>query len=255
MQNEIAKRNIAIKIAYDGTHFFGFQKTKEGKSIEAELQNAAEKALQHSVSINTASRTDRGVHAKGQISTFHTFHKIELIKLKHILNCLLPKEIRIMDIAEAPLSFHPTLDAKKKEYQYSISLKPFIDPFIRRYAWHLPHALNIELMKTASTYLIGEKDFICFQNSGRKAATTIRNLERIEISEGDILQITLTGNSFLYKMVRNIVGTLVYVGLEKIKPDELLEILEMKDRKKAGITAPALGLCLNQVFYEPELFT
>jgi tRNA pseudouridine38-40 synthase len=255
MQNEIPERNVAIEIAYDGTHFFGFQRTKEGKSIEEELQNAIEKALQHKVSINAASRTDRGVHAKGQIAAFRMFHEMELKKLKHILNCLLPKEIRVMNMADVPLSFHPTIDARKKEYQYLISLKPIMDPFIRRYAWHLPQKLNVELMKKASTYLIGEKDFICFQNSGRKAHTTVRNLERIDISGGDILQITLTGNSFLYKMVRNIVGTLVYVGLEKIKPDELLEILEMKDRKKAGITAPALGLCLNQVFYEPELFT
>ncbi len=253
MSDANSKRNIAIKIAYDGTLFFGFQKTKEGKSIEEEIETALKTALRHEIEINAASRTDRGVHAKGQVATFKTNHSIECNKLQHILNCLLPKEIRILNLIEVPSCFHPTLDAIKKEYEYSLSNKPFIDPFSRHYTWHHPYPLRLDLMREATPILIGEKDFIAFQNSGRKASNTIRNLESIEIVENEFIQFTLTGNSFLYKMVRNIVGTLVYIGLEKISLGKLKEIIENRDRRNAGMTAPALGLTLNQVFYEPSI--
>ncbi len=239
-----------MTIAYDGSNYFGFQKTKEGPSIEESLELALKKFLGKSIEITAASRTDRGVHAQGQTVNFYLEHDIGVEKLQYILNSILPKQIRIMEAKDVSPSFHSTLSAIKKEYHYFIETGDVQSPFNRTQVWHYPNKLNLSLMQEAANILVGEKDFVVFQNSGRKATSTIREIEKISIEGNSFYHFTLIGNSFLYKMVRNIVGTLVYIGEGKIALSELESIITSGKRKNAGICAPAHGLTLKRVFYD-----
>lgn len=170
--------------------------------------------------------------------------------MQYILNSLLPKEIRILNVVGAKSNFHPTLDAIKKEYHYNVQTNEIQSPFDRLHAWHYPYPLNKQAMQEGAKYFIGKKDFITFQNSGRAATTTVREIEEISIIGDDFYNFTLIGNSFLYKMVRNIVGTLVYIGQGKLKLSELESIITSGHRKNAGICAPAHGLTLKRVIYD-----
>ncbi len=214
------------------------------------MEFALTKALQHDVTLLAASRTDRGVHAEGQTVTFFLKKKLPLEKLQYILNALLPKEIRVLKIFSIPKDFHPSLNAIKKEYHYCVQTNKIENPFTRFVQWHYPYPLNIKRMQEGANLFIGKKDFIAFQNSGSLSTSTIREIEKISIELTDSLNFTLIGNSFLYKMVRNIVGTLVYVGQGKIELSELESIIATGLRKNAGICAPAHGLTLKRVFYD-----
>ena len=248
-ERDANRKNIALTLAYDGTHYFGFQKTKEGPSIEESIEQALAKLLGKAIEITAASRTDRGVHAEGQTVNFFLEEEIALEKLQYRLNAVLPKEIRVTDTIAVPDTFHSTLSALKKEYHYFIETGEIQNPFNRHTTWHYPYKLNINEMRKAAALLIGKKDFITFQNSGRKAATTVREIETISIEGDNFLHFTLIGNSFLYKMVRNIVGTLVYIGEGKLQLSDLETILASGERKNAGICAPAHGLTLKRVIY------
>lgn len=244
------QHNFKGVVAYDGSLYYGFQKTSLGKSIEGTLQAVIERITQESIKINGASRTDRGVHANGQVIHFFSSTQIPPEKLLYAINSLLPKEIRLLSLEIAPPSFHPTLDAKKKEYLYFIDQAAVYNPFTRGKAWHCHRPLNTTLMQKAALEMIGERDFSAFQNASKEKKDPWRRIETIEIlEEGETLTIRVVGNNFLYKMVRNIVGTLVYVGLGKIAPEEIESILSQKLRKHAGVSAPAHGLVLNQVYY------
>lgn len=229
-------------VAYDGTPYFGWQKTRSGPSIQEELQKAIERITGETVLSEAASRTDRGVHAEGQVVQFGLAQALESGKLHRGLNAVLPKNIRILELA--PCQFHPTLDARGKEYVYRLSIGPVQDPIQRLYAWHIHTPLDLARMEKESIQLIGTKDFTSFSNEEEK--DPICTIESIEFRGA--LDIAIRGNRFLYKMVRNIVGALVYVGSGKLL--SLSEILAFRDRKKGGITAPARGLHLHQVFYE-----
>lgn len=244
--------NVKLKLAYDGTGFLGWQKTPIGPSIEEALQKALQTILGHEVNLQAASRTDAGVHAKGQIVNFFTEQPLDFKRLKHSLNGLLPENISVLEIQEMELNFHPTLDNVGKEYHYHLCLGRAQLPQFRNYSWHIPYPLNLENMQTACQLLIGEQDFSSFCNSKKNDVpkSTVRTLKDISVCalEGRC-RITVSGSNFLYKMVRNLVGTIVYIGLGKIELDSLAAILESKDRKLAGITAPAHGLTLFEVFY------
>jgi len=239
--------SLRFKIAYDGTRYFGWQKTIAGPSIQEEIEKAIRQITGETVLPEAASRTDRGVHAEGQIIQIALEKPADPQKLLKGLNAVLPTDIRILE-AIPDFSFHPTLDATGKEYHYWISLGPVQDPMSRLYAWSLHFPLDMAKMDMAISHLLGTHDFTAFANEEEK--DPICTLESIAIHKN---RFQIKGNRFLYKMVRNIVGTLVYIGAGKLPADSIPHILMARDRKKGGMTAPAHGLHLHQVFYPVKL--
>jgi len=245
--------NIVLEVAYDGTRYLGWQKTHDGPSIEEELEKALTTILQHTIVLQATSRTDRGVHATGQIVNFFTEKTLDLLKLQHSLLQLLPDDIAILSIQEAAFEFHPTLHSTAKEYRYHIANTPILLPKQRFTYWHIKQPLNKGEMKKALDLLKGTHDFKAFCNfrKGLNYTSTIRTItsaELVEEAESGHFYITFTGDHFLYKMVRNLVGTCVYVGLGKLRCEDLPRILESQKRAEAGITAPAHGLTLHKIF-------
>jgi tRNA pseudouridine38-40 synthase len=244
--------NIKLIIAYLGTSFKGWQKTKMGPSVEETLEKALQQILQHKVKLQAASRTDAGVHAEGQVVNFMALKPLCLKTLPYRLNAILRNEISIISAEQMPNHFHPTLSCLKKEYLYQLCHGHLQMPFLRHISWHFHHLLNIEQMKEASRHLIGTYDFSSFCNEralwNRDPICCIEKIEILTLSQKR-LRICIIGNHFLYKMVRNIAGTLAYIGCGKIPSDQIVMILAGKDRTLAGVTAPAHGLILKQVYY------
>ncbi|MEI8125166.1 MAG: tRNA pseudouridine(38-40) synthase TruA [Parachlamydiaceae bacterium] len=245
--------NIKLVVAYDGTNFLGWQKTKTGRSVEEELEKVLTQVLQHEIKLQAASRTDAGVHATGQVVNFFTTKDISFSKLHIALNSLLPQDVAVVTVDEMPEAFHPTLDCTGKEYHYNICYGITQLPHRRLYSWHSPHKFEIAKMDEAIPFLIGSHDFSSFCNTKKNEEYTdsVRDLQQISIVNlpDNTLRFELRGNSFLYKMVRNLVGTLVYVGQGKIQSKELPGILAARSRPLAGVTAPAHGLFLHQVLF------
>lgn len=243
-------RNLKLILAYDGTAYLGWQKTEMGPSIEGSLGRVLEQILQQPIKLQAASRTDAGVHAEGQVVNFFSEPKLSLDRLLASCNALLPSDIRILHLEEMPSSFHPTLDAKGKEYHYHICLGKVQLPFDRRFSWHFVKKVQLNWMKEAALYFIGKHDFLALTNERQE--DNIRELYSIQIDEiGDErIRIRVAGNQFLYKMVRNIVGTLLYAGCGMISMETISTLLKKGDRKEAGMTAPAHGLILKRVFYD-----
>lgn len=240
---------ISLEICYDGTPFLGWQKTKMGPSIQEALEKALLAITQESPLVQAASRTDRGVHAEGQVVAFSLSKTWDLPTLTRALHARLPPTIRIRKALYRHASFHPTLEAVCKTYSYQLYLAPVQLPQERLYSWHLYHPLRLDLMQESAHLLLGEHDFSAFTN--RPYENPLCHLFQLEVSpplEG-MAKISCRGNRFLYKMVRNLVGTLVYIGLGKIPPSSLPSLLASKDRRKTGITAPAHGLFLEGVEY------
>jgi tRNA pseudouridine38-40 synthase len=247
-------KNIKLELAYDGNAYLGWQKTSAGPSIENTLQLTLEQILEEKVSLQAASRTDAGVHARGQVVNFYTAQSnldLELLRLN--LNKTLPTDIVVLDTAEVPREFHPTLSAKGKEYHYFICNGAIQLPQHRFYSWYCPHLLDLDKMRLAAESLIGKHNFAAFCNA--KSYESYSSYEReitditIDILSEDRLCIKVSGVNFLYKMVRNIVGTLLYVGSGKLSVEAIPAIIKNQNRTAAGITAPAHGLVLHKVFY------
>lgn len=236
-------------ICYDGTCYFGWQSTKTGPSIQEALASALWNASQEKVIPEAASRTDRGVHAEGQEISFSLSRLWDPYRLMRALNAHLPPDIRILKVENTPLDFHPTLDAKEKEYRYRILNTSCSLPFQELYAWHFHLPLDIPLMENAAKDFLGVHDFSAFANEKEKNPFCTLYSIHFEPLEHGVLQISLKGNRFLYKMVRNLVGTLAYIGCGKLPPDSIPGLIHSKDRKKAGMTAPAHGLFLHKVVY------
>ena len=243
-------KNIKLTVAYDGTHYLGWQKTIAGPSIEAALEEALSQVLQHPLKLQAASRTDAGVHAEGQVVNFFTDSPLSLERMKKSFNALLPAEIRIVQIEEMPSAFHPTLDAVGKEYHYEVCLGPVQLPFDARISWHFVKPVNLEEMRKSTKILIGKHNFSALTNERQE--DTIREIYRIDIEEISLgrIRICVAGNRFLYKMVRNVVGTLLYVGCGMLTLEGVAALLVSGNRSEAGMTAPAHGLSLKQVFYD-----
>ena len=254
----VPMKNIRLTVAYDGTDFCGWQKTKMGSSIEETLEEVLIELLQEKVTLQAASRTDAGVHAEGQVVTFNLVKPIAPDKLRRGLNALLPKTITVTAVEQVPEPFHPTLDACGKEYRYALCTGPWQLPHHRHFSWHVPYSLDLEAMRKGAKFFLGTHDFtsFCNQRKDLRYPDKRRTLVQLEIEEldGGRIAFNLVGNSFLYKMVRNIVGTLVFVGRGKLKADAIPAILEAKKRVAAGMTAPAHGLCLKRIFYEDMIF-
>ncbi len=223
-----------------------------GPTVQSALREALHQILQERVEPEAASRTDSGVHAKAQSVVFATEQNPDLEKLRAGLHALLRPKIAVVAARSVPESFHPSLDALGKEYLYRITTGSTQLPFEAELAWHLPYSLSIPLMEEAAGYFLGTHDFsaLCNQKP-QPSSDPICQLTAIEIAKqgAATLEIVVRGNRFLYKMVRNLVGTLAYVGCGKLSLADAKLLLSGKDRRQAGITAPAHGLYLNEVIY------
>lgn len=246
--------NIKLLVAYDGTAYRGWQKTRVGASIESILEAALKTILRQPIKLQAASRTDAGVHAKGQVVNFVLNRDdIDIPLLLRSLKGTLPPDISVYEASIETEDFHPTIHAKGKIYHYHVCYGKVQLPHQRHYSWHFPYPLNIESMQKAATSLIGKRDFAAFTNVKKNESYSdhVRHIQKIEIvpMERERLCFVVEGDHFLYKMVRNLVGTLCYVGCGKMDGNEIAELLLLQDRKLMGVTAPAHGLILEKVYY------
>ncbi len=244
-------RNIRLVVEYDGSSLHGWQRQANAPTVQAHLESALAELLQHEVAVAGASRTDAGVHARGQVAAFKTERAIPLHGIRRGLNSMLPDTIAISDAREMPEDFHPRFSATGKHYRYTILAQPDRSPRWRDRAWHHPDALDLEAMRAGAAVLIGEHDFSAFRAAGCAAKSTVRRLESVAISEdAGVVTLDVRGNAFLRMMVRIVVGTLTEVGNGRFTPAQVAEILVSKDRTRAGKTAPAHGLELMEVRYD-----
>jgi len=243
-------KNIKLVLEYDGTRFFGFQKQKTGKTVQSELEKALRRIFRKKIAVIPAGRTDSGVHARGQVVNFKVRTAIPLENIRRALNTYLPEEIAVRDASFVPPDFHARYSAKKKLYRYRILLGRNPRPLERLYAYHYPYPLNLEWIKKAAKILEGRHDFRAFQAHAGEEKNSIRVLHRLKVKErSPFLELSFEGDGFLYNMVRNIVGTLLWGGGGKITLARLREILKSRDRRLAGPTAPPQGLVLEKVIY------
>lgn len=238
-------------ISYDGTRFSGYQVQPNKRTVQSDFEAVLTKMHKgRYVKIAGSGRTDAGVHAKGQVIHFDSALPIPEKKWEMALNSLLPEDIAVLSVAKVQDSFHARFDACGKEYRYFLYLSSKRDPFQRNYAYQYPNQLNLDAIKEASQYLLGTHDFSSFCSAKTEMEDKVRTIETIELlEEGEFLCFRFVGNGFLYNMVRILVGTLIEVGSGARKPIEILDIMEKRDRRFAGKTAPAHGLYLWEVFY------
>ena len=251
--------NYRMKIQYDGTRYKGWQRqagSDEGATsmtIQGKIEAVLSKFTGRFTGIDGAGRTDAGVHALEQIANVRIGDEecTSAEELKEYLNQYLPEDIRILDVEPAGERFHSRLNATGKRYCYHIIKYDKDCVFARKYAWKVSAPLNVDRMKRASQYFLGTHDFRSFCSRPSKKKSTVRTMKGIQIEETDPeIVLTFEGNGFLYNMVRILTGTLVEVGAGKREPEEMQEILEKRERKQAGETAPAKGLFLERVFYD-----
>lgn len=246
-------KRVKLVVAYDGTNYCGWQVQPNAVTVEGILNKKLSEILKEDIKVIGASRTDSGVHALGNVAVFDTEARIPAEKFSYALNQRLPEDIRIQRSEEVPLDFHPRYCKCAKEYEYRIYNAEFANPMERLYSYFIYRKLDIEKMKEAAAYLVGEHDFKSFCSTATQTETTVRTIFLIDIHrEGKVINIKVQGNGFLYNMVRIIVGTLVQVGLGFRQPSHVGEMLVAKDRTVAGPTAPACGLRLNEIFYDSE---
>lgn len=244
-------RNIKLTIEYDGKDFNGWQKQPTKLNIQGTIEQAIKIVTGEEVDLMASGRTDAGVHAFGQVANFKTNSKIPIEKIPIALNSNLKKSIRIISAEEVDERFHSRLTCKRKTYRYVINNSEFSSAIYRNLETHIPQKLNVEKMKEAVKFFEGEHDFKAFKASGTSSKSSVRTIYKAEVyQEGDRIIIELTGNGFLYNMVRIIAGTLVEVGLGKIESNKIPEIIENKKRENAGKTLPPNGLYLMKVIYD-----
>ena len=243
-------RNIKLTIEYDGKDFNGWQKQPNKLNIQGEIERAIECITGEKVDLIASGRTDAGVHSLGQIANFKTESKLPIEKFAVAINSQVKKSIRIIKAEEVEENFHSRYNCKQKTYRYIINNSSYGSAVYRNLEYHMPIKLNIEKMKKAIKYFEGEHDFKAFKSSGTSSKSSVRIIYKAKLKqlEGRII-IELTGNGFLYNMVRIIAGTVVDVGLDKIDPDSIPTIIENGDRTKAGKTLPPQGLYLVKVEY------
>ena len=244
-------KRIKLTIAYDGTNYCGWQIQPNGITIEEILNKALSEMTGEEILVIGASRTDSGVHAMGNVAVFDTDTTIPAEKIAVALNQRLPDDIVITKSEEVPLDFHPRYCNCSKTYEYHIINTRIPIPTKRLTNYFVSYVLDIDKMRQAASYLVGEHDFVSFCNVRTDVENTVRTITALDIlTNGNEITIRITGNGFLYNMVRIIVGTLVRVGRGFYEPEKVKEILEAKDRKAAGVTAPAHGLVLVEIKYE-----
>ena len=244
-------RNIKIIVEYDGTKYNGWQTQKNGSGIQEILTNSIHQVCSDVEKINGAGRTDAGVHAFGQVANFYTDCKIPVKKIPNAINVYLPKDIVVKDAEEVDKDFHSRYSTKGKKYMYIVNNSPIRSglDFYREY--YFPYEIDYKKMKKAAEFFEGTHDFKGFMASGSSIKDTVRTISKIQIKKRDDGRIifNFVGDGFLYNMVRILVGTLLDVGVGKIEPEDIKEIILSKERSKAGKTVPAQGLYLVEVYY------
>ena len=244
--------NFKLIIEYEGTAYHGWQRQKDIPTVQRAIEAALETMTGRLVKVIGSGRTDAGVHARNQVANFCVDTRLTANKFEKGLNSLLPPDIVVKDCQGVDESFHARYDARSKVYDYRILNRPIPTALFRQYAWHVRKSLDVNAMRVAMVCLKGEHDFSAFEASGSPRSHAVRKVMEVNLTAKNAegyLVFTVEADGFLRCMVRNIVGTLVDVGLGKISPDEFGHILTSKDRKQAGITAPAHGLFLGEVKY------
>ena len=243
-------KRIKLVTAYDGTNYHGSQIQNNGETIEGVLKQELSSLLKEEIQIIGASRTDAGVHARGNVFVFDTESRIPPEKFTYALNARLPEDIRIQDSEDVPLTFHPRHQDTVKTYEYRILNRKLPLPEYRLCAHFTYETLNIEKMQQACKFFVGEYDFASFCAAGSQVESTVRKIYDLHVKkEGDLITISITGNGFLYNMVRIIAGTLLKVGSGQFAPEDMEGIIQGRDRSLAGPTAPAKGLTLVEIRY------
>lgn len=256
------EKNILLTIAYDGADFSGWQRQPDKPTVQGHLESTLSSLFKKEIILNGTSRTDAGVHALGARASFKAELGLPTEKIPMVVNnALCGREkgpfaiapIRILDAAEMPMDFHARFDCKGKKYIYKISNTKEVDVFSRNYVYHVDRPLDVEAMKQCAMILKGTHDFKSFESSGgNPRETTVRTIFDIEVTgtTGGQIEISVSGDGFLYNMVRIITGTLVDMGHGKIAPEDMMNIIKAEDRTKAGHTAPPYGLYLAEVYYD-----
>lgn len=243
-----------LVLAYDGTAYQGWQVQKIGTGVQEKVEAALARLFPSKPRVHSSSRTDTGVHALGMVAHFDLARsecRMTARKLALAVNAWLPEDIRVLSAARVRADFHARFSAKGKQYRYLVWNAPGMNPLTRRTAWHVPRPLDITAMRRAARHFVGKHDFQSFAaNPGYGRESTVRTLSRCELKKsGALLTFIIEGDGFLYRMCRGIVGTLVQAGLGKFSANDIRTMLRRKDRRFAGMTAPAHGLVLWRVFY------
>lgn len=237
------------KVEYDGTEFYGFQVQAEQRTVQGEIERALEAVTGAKTRVIGAGRTDRGVHAQGQVVSFEGRWRHSLADLQRALNATLRADVAILELELAPEGFHPRFSALRRAYRYTIMRRFWRSPLERRTAWHVSQELDVSRMVEASRCLVGTHDFSTFGQppQGENAVRTVFGAEWK--TRGALLLFDIEANAFLYRMVRSVVGTLVQVGSGRVSPGEVESFLQARDRSRVKMVAPAHGLCLMRVDY------
>lgn len=244
-------KHILLTIAYDGTNYNGWQRQPNGMGIQEKIEEACYKIFRQNLKVIGASRTDTGVHALGQRALIHVDTNIPEDRIPYALNSVLPEDIVIRDAKEVCEDFHPRYSAINKTYYYQILNGRFPIPQYRKISAFISSHLDIDAMHEAAQYFVGTHDFAAFCSTGGSAKTTVRTIYRASVQkEGPFVTFKVTGNGFLYNMVRIMTGTLIEIGLGNKEPSDIKQIILSKDRNLAGKTAPPQGLTLVEIQYE-----
>ncbi|UCE59181.1 MAG: tRNA pseudouridine(38-40) synthase TruA [Phycisphaerales bacterium] len=250
-------KTVYLLIAYDGTDFHGWQRQPGLRTVQGVLEDSIQRVVRHPIELIGSGRTDAGVHAAGQVASFSTSSSAPGDKLRHAIGSRLSDDLAVLDSREVHPDFHATKSALSKLYRYRIhhaKTRP-VAHLTQRYAYHCWKNLDLDRMRQASRHFIGEMDFLAMASRGKPRETTVRTVLGCDIERHiDEVRIDVHGTGFLYNQVRNMVGTLLEVGLGRWEPDYVIEILQSRDRSNAGRTMPACGLCLQWVRYPAALF-
>ena len=246
-------RRIHLIVEYDGTAYAGWQRQANAMTVQEKLERAILKLTGEELCVSGASRTDAGVHALGQSAHFDTESRIPADKFSFALNTMLPPDIRVTRSEEVPPEFHARFSTKGKRYRYLFHAAPHAGALTRNTHAHVIYPLDVERMQAEAQDLVGTHDFAAFAASGSVVKDTVRTIYRAEVtSEGSEIRLIVEGSGFLYNMVRIIAGTLIGVGSGKLEPGAFRRAVASGDRLDLGITAPAHGLTLMEVFYDPD---
>jgi tRNA pseudouridine38-40 synthase len=249
-------RNFKLTLEYDGSGFCGWQAQGQGeRTVQGELEAVFLKVFKQPVHAIASGRTDSGVHARGQVVSFKADIRMRPLEIQKALNSLLPADIAVFEVKEVKADFHAQYSVKEKTYRYTVLNRKCRSVFLRGRVYYYPYPLNVAHMRKASKDLVGRHDFKSFQayDPLRAERQTLRTIKKVSITkDGDLIYIDVTADGFLYKMVRNIAGTLLAIGAGQLPVDSIPEILMAKDREAAGDTAPAEGLSLMAVKYASE---
>lgn len=244
-------RNIRLLLQYEGTRYQGWQRQESSENtIQGKLEKLLSQMCGEPIEIQASGRTDAGVHAEGQVANFHTTCQMPVEEMLRYMNAYLPQDIAVIDIAEASERFHSRLNATGKCYRYQVWNSEVPNVFLRRYALEYPQPLDLEAMRQAAGYLLGEHNFKAFTSTKKGKKSTVRRIDRITIEQtGDLITFTFYGNGFLYHMVRILMGTLLEVGIGECTAESIPGVIASKNREKAGALIAAKGLTLVKVDY------